>query len=139
MNGLGGAILFWAVVAWAKTDKPLGETNEAGFQKCKNALKLPVLEALPGGGWDNLRNVDMGRVMDLTYGSCRTTEDGRYIIPDEIISIAQKQSNLEMNSEILGSWVNYQSSTSFSINLELSLYSKINGKFCTKIAKIGKS
>ncbi|XP_030874621.1 macrophage-expressed gene 1 protein [Leptonychotes weddellii] len=136
MNGLGGAILFWAVVAWAKTDKPLGETNEAGFQKCKNALKLPVLEVLPGGGWDNLRNVDMGRVMDLTYRSCRTTEDGQYIIPDEIVSIAQKQSNLEMNSEILGSWVNYQSSTSFSINLELSLYSKVNGKFSSDFQKM---
>ncbi|XP_021540547.1 macrophage-expressed gene 1 protein [Neomonachus schauinslandi] len=136
MNGLRGAILFWAVVAWAKTDKPLGETNEAGFQKCKNALKLPVLEVLPGGGWDNLRNVDMGRVMDLTYRSCRTTEDGQYIIPDEIVSIAQKQSNLEMNSEILGSWVNYQSSTSFSINLELSLYSKVNGKFSSDFQKM---
>ncbi|XP_034868813.1 macrophage-expressed gene 1 protein [Mirounga leonina] len=136
MNGLGGAILFWAVVACAKADKPLGETNEAGFQKCKNALKLPVLEVLPGGGWDNLRNVDMGRVMDLTYRSCRTTEDGQYIIPDEIVSIAQKQSNLEMNSEILGSWVNYQSSTSFSINLELSLYSKVNGKFSSDFQKM---
>ncbi|XP_004409356.1 PREDICTED: macrophage-expressed gene 1 protein [Odobenus rosmarus divergens] len=136
MNSLRGAILFWAVVVWAKMDKPLGETNEAGFQKCKNALKLPVLEVLPGGGWDNLRNVDMGRVMDLTYRSCRTTEDGQYIIPDEIVSIAQKQSNLEMNSEILESWVNYQSSTSFSINLELSLYSKVNGKFSSDFQKM---
>ncbi|CAK7308002.1 Macrophage-expressed gene 1 protein [Vulpes lagopus] len=129
MSSVRGAILFWVVVAWAKTDKPSEQTNETGFQKCKSALKLPVLEVLPGGGWDNLRNVDMGRVMDLTYGSCRTTEDGQYIIPDEITSIAQKQSNLEMNSEILESWVNYQSSTSSSINLELSLYSKVNGKF----------
>ncbi|XP_047547677.1 macrophage-expressed gene 1 protein [Lutra lutra] len=136
MNGLTGAVLFWAVVAWAETNERLGETNEAGFQKCKNALKLPVLEALPGGGWDNLRNVDMGRVMDLTYRSCRTTEDGQYIIPDEIISIAQKQSNLEMNSEILESWVNYQSSTSFSINSELSLYSKVNGKFSSGFQKM---
>ncbi|KAI5761330.1 MPEG1 [Gulo gulo luscus] len=136
MNGLTGAVLFWAVVAWAETNEPLGETNEAGFQKCKNALKLPVLEALPGGGWDNLRNVDMGRVMDLTYRSCRTTEDGQYIIPDEIVSIAQKQSNLEMNSEILESWVNYQSSTSFSVNSELSLYSKVNGKFSSGFQKM---
>uniref|UniRef100_A0A452RHA1 Macrophage-expressed gene 1 protein n=1 Tax=Ursus americanus TaxID=9643 RepID=A0A452RHA1_URSAM len=136
MNSLGGALLFWAVVAWANTDEPLGETSEAGFQKCKNTLKLPVLEVLPGGGWDNLRNVDMGRVMALAYRSCRTTEDGQYIIPDEIVSIAQKQSNLEMNSEILESWVNYQSSTSFSINSELSLYSKVNGKFSSDFQKM---
>lgn len=71
----------------------------------------------------------MGRVMDLTYTNCRTTEDGQYIIPDEIFTIAQKESNLEMNSEILESWVNYQSVTSYSINAELSLFSKVNGKF----------
>ncbi|XP_029770756.1 macrophage-expressed gene 1 protein [Suricata suricatta] len=136
MNSLGTAILLWALVVWAKTDKPLGETDENTFQKCKNALKLPVLEVLPGGGWDNLRNVDMGQVMDLTYRSCRTTEDGQYIIPDQIISIAQKQSNLEMNSEILESWVNYQSSTSYSINLELSLFSKVNGKFSSDFQKM---
>lgn len=136
MNSLGGALLFWAVVAWANADEPLGQTSEAGFQKCKNTLKLPVLEVLPGGGWDNLRNVDMGRVMALAYRSCRTTEDGQYIIPDEIVSIAQKQSNLEMNSEILESWVNYQSSTSFSINSELSLYSKVNGKFSSDFQKM---
>lgn len=136
MNSFKGAILFWAVAAWAKTDKVLAETEEAGFQKCKNALKLPVLEALPGGGWDNLRNVDMGGVMDLTYTNCRTTEDGQYIIPDEIVTIPQKQSNLEMNSEILESWMNYQSSTSYSINTELSLFSKVNGKFSLEFQRM---
>lgn len=136
MNSLRGAILLWALVAWAKTDEPLGETDDTRLQKCKNALKLPVLEVLPGGGWDNLRNVDMGRVIDLTYRSCRTTEDGQYVIPDQVISIAQKQSNLEMNSEILESWVNYQSSTSNSINLELSLFSKVNGKFSSDFQKM---
>uniref|UniRef100_A0A2K6L121 Macrophage-expressed gene 1 protein n=1 Tax=Rhinopithecus bieti TaxID=61621 RepID=A0A2K6L121_RHIBE len=129
MNSFRATILFWAVAAWATSGKPLGETDEAGVQKCKDALKLPVLEVLPGGGWDNLRNVDMGRVMELTYTNCRTTEDGQYITPDEIFTIPQKQSNLEMNSEILESWVNYQSSTSYSINTDLSLFSKVNGKF----------
>lgn len=136
MSVFKGAVLFWAVVAWAQMDKPLGETDMSGSQKCKNALKLPVLEVLPGGGWDNLRNVDMGRVMDLTYANCRTTEDGQYIIPEEIFTIARKQSNLEMNSEILESWMNYQSSTSSSINLELSLFSKVNGKFSPEFQKV---
>ncbi|XP_046500527.1 macrophage-expressed gene 1 protein [Equus quagga] len=136
MNSVRGAILFWAAAAWAKMEQPLEKRDEAGFQNCKDALKLPVLEVLPGGGWDNLRNVDMGRVMDLTYTNCRTTEDGQYIIPDEIFTIPQKQSNLEMNSEILDSWVNYQSSTSYSINLELSLFSKVNGKFSSEFQRM---
>ena len=136
MNNFRATILFWAAAAWAKSGKPLGEMDEVGVQKCKNALKLPVLEVLPGGGWDNLRNVDMGRVMELTYSNCRTTEDGQYIIPDEIFTIPQKQSNLEMNSEILESWANYQSSTSYSINTELSLFSKVNGKFSPEFQRM---
>ncbi|XP_008053601.1 macrophage-expressed gene 1 protein [Carlito syrichta] len=136
MNSFRAAVLFWALVALAKTGKFPRDTDEAAFQKCKDAFKLPVLEVLPGGGWDNLRNVDMGRVMDLTYTNCMTTEDGQYIIPDEIFTIPQKQSNLEMNSEILESWKNYQSSTSNSINMELSLYSKVNGKFSAEFQRI---
>ncbi|KFQ90412.1 Macrophage-expressed 1, partial [Phoenicopterus ruber ruber] len=84
---------------------------------------------LPGGGWDNLRNLDMGRVINLGYSLCKTTEDGSYIIPDEIFTIPRKQSNLDINSEIIESWKDYQSITSASINLELSLFSAINGKF----------
>ncbi|KAM9660472.1 macrophage-expressed gene 1 protein [Trichechus inunguis] len=136
MNSFRAALFFWVVAAWAKGDEPPGETDKAGFQKCKNALNLRVLEVLPGGGWDNLRNVDMGRVMGLTYTSCRTTEDGQYIIPDEIFTIPQKQSNLEMNSEILESWVDYQSSTSYSINTELNTFSEVNGKFSAEFQRM---
>ncbi|XP_004715055.1 macrophage-expressed gene 1 protein [Echinops telfairi] len=136
MNSFRAAFFFWVAAIWAKGDTPEGEADKAGFQKCKKALNLPVLEVLPGGGWDNLRNVDMGRVMGLTYFNCRTTEDGQYIIPDEIFTVPQKQSHLEMNSEILDSWMNYQSSTSFSINTELSLFSKVNGKFSSEFQRM---
>lgn len=136
MNSFMAACLLWAVMVHGETNKPTRGIEAGGFQKCKDASKLPVLEVLPGGGWDNLRNIDMGRVMNLTYTSCRTTEDGQYIIPDEVFTIPQKQSNLEMNSEILESWVNYHSSTSFSINAELSLYSKLNGKFSTEFQRM---
>ncbi|MEJ1273376.1 hypothetical protein NN561_004243 [Cricetulus griseus] len=136
MKGFMALAIIWTMAAHAETDKPLREPAKTGFQTCKDALKLPVLEVLPGGGWDNLRNVDMGRVMDLTYTNCKTTEDGQYIIPDEVFTIPQKESNLDMNSEILDSWVNYQSTTSFSINTELSLFSKVNGKFSTEFQRM---
>uniref|UniRef100_A0A8D2CWH4 Macrophage-expressed gene 1 protein n=1 Tax=Sciurus vulgaris TaxID=55149 RepID=A0A8D2CWH4_SCIVU len=136
MSSFRAAMLFWTVVACAATDRPLGEDEETGVQRCRNALKIPVLEVLPGGGWDNLRNTDMGRVIELTYTNCRTTEDGQYIIPDEIFTIPQKQSNLELNSEILESWMNYQSSVSASINMEISAFSKVNGKFSTEFQRM---
>ncbi|NXI63191.1 MPEG1 protein, partial [Anseranas semipalmata] len=105
------------------------QLSSAGLQECKKNLKLPSLEVLPGGGWDNLRNLDMGRVINLGYSLCKTTEDGSYIIPDEIFTIPRKESNLDINSVIIESWRDYQSVTSASINLELSLFSAINGKF----------
>ncbi|NXO52517.1 MPEG1 protein, partial [Aramus guarauna] len=122
---LGGVLLLW--VSAAEQSQQLSSSAE--FPECKKALKLPSLEVLPGGGWDNLRNLDMGRVISLSYSLCKTTEDGSYIIPDEIFTIPRKQSNLDINSEIIESWKDYQSITSASINLELSLFSSINGKF----------
>nr|XP_003464324.1 macrophage-expressed gene 1 protein [Cavia porcellus] len=137
MNTYRVALLLWTVATCAGEDDLLLEPpNETGFQKCRDALKLPVLEVLPGGGWDNLRNIDMGRVMELTYTHCRTTEDGQYIIPNEVFTIPQKQSNLEMNSEILDSWMDYKSSTSSSINLDISVHSIVNGKFSAEFQRM---
>ncbi|NXF10142.1 MPEG1 protein, partial [Smithornis capensis] len=125
-----GVLLIWVPMAWVRGAEQSQELNPSlGFLECKKILNLSSLEVLPGGGWDNLRNLDMGRVINLGYSLCKTTEDGSYLIPDEIFTIPRKQSNLDINSEIIESWKNYQSLTSASINLELSLFSSINGKF----------
>ncbi|NXY82753.1 MPEG1 protein, partial [Alcedo cyanopectus] len=127
---LGRVLVTWVLMAWVKGAERSQELSSSDrFLECKKALKLPGLEVLPGGGWDNLRNLDMGRVINLGYSLCKTTEDGSYIIPDEIFTIPHKRSNLDINSEIIESWKDYQSITSASINLELSLFSSINGKF----------
>ncbi|XP_074852172.1 macrophage-expressed gene 1 protein [Carettochelys insculpta] len=137
MSKLLGALLSWGLVVWVMgAEKPPGPPAPARFQECKKALKLPALEVLPGGGWDNLRNLDMGRVIGLGYTQCKTTEDGSYIIPDEIFTIPRKQSNLEMNSEIIESWMDYQSATAASVNGEVSLYSSLNGKFSSDFHKV---
>ncbi|NXU69525.1 MPEG1 protein, partial [Horornis vulcanius] len=127
---LWGVLFTWALmvrVTGAAQSQEL--SSSSGFGVCSKALKLSRLEVLPGGGWDNLRNLDMGRVINLGYLQCKTTEDGSYLIPDEVFTIPRKQSNLDINSEIIESWKDYQSITSASINLELSLFSSINGKF----------
>ncbi|NXE41946.1 MPEG1 protein, partial [Ptilorrhoa leucosticta] len=130
--GLWGVLLPWALLAWvtgAGQPQELSSSFGGGFGVCGKTSKLSRLEVLPGGGWDNLRNLDMGRVINLGYSQCKTTEDGSYIIPDEVFTIPRKQSNLDTNSEIIESWKDYLSLTSASINLELSLFSSINGKF----------
>uniref|UniRef100_A0A8C3RVS2 Macrophage-expressed gene 1 protein n=1 Tax=Chelydra serpentina TaxID=8475 RepID=A0A8C3RVS2_CHESE len=137
MNMLLGILLSWSMVGWVQgAEKPPGPPAASGFQECKKALKLPGLEVLPGGGWDNLRNLDMGRVIGLGYSLCKTTEDGSYIIPDEVFTIPRKQSNLDINSEIIESWMDYQSVTAASVNAEVSLYSSLNGKFSSDFCKM---
>ncbi|XP_027487873.1 macrophage-expressed gene 1 protein [Corapipo altera] len=127
---LWGVLLAWVPTAWVRgAERPQELSPSLGFLECRKALNLSRLEVLPGGGWDNLRNLDMGRVINLGYSLCKTTEDGSYIIPDEIFTIPVKQSNLDIHSEIIESWKDYRSLTSASINLELSLFSPINGKF----------
>lgn len=130
MSTFMGTLLFLTLIVWASWAQEPRKwmSSGTGFQGCKLSLKLPALEVLPGGGWDNLRNLDMGRVINRNYSLCRTTEDGAYIIPNEVFTIARKQSYLEMNSVIIESWMSYQCATSASINAEFSS-SLINGKF----------
>ncbi|XP_054828502.1 macrophage-expressed gene 1 protein-like [Eublepharis macularius] len=137
MSDFMGILLFLTLMVWAIwAQEPMIRSPFAvGFQECKQTLKLPTLEVLPGGGWDNLRNLDAGRVINLNYSLCRTTEDGAYVIPNEVFTIARKQSYLEFNSEIIESWLDYQSATSVSINSELSS-SYINGKFSSDFRRM---
>ncbi|XP_019743681.1 macrophage-expressed gene 1 protein [Hippocampus comes] len=104
------------------------------LRQCRASTNFSVtaLEVLPGGGWDNLRNIDMGRVMNLSYLHCQTTEDGLYFIPDEVFVIPHKETGLETNSEIISSWQEQRSSTSFGINVEASFFSVLNGKFSSE-------
>ncbi|XP_036382745.1 macrophage-expressed gene 1 protein-like [Megalops cyprinoides] len=104
-----------------------------GLRECRaSSGTTPALEVLPGGGWDNLRNVDAGRVMNLSYSLCQTSEDGAYLIPDEVFVVPQKMSRVETNSEIITSWLEQRSSTAHSINGDVSFFSVLNAKFSTE-------
>ncbi|KAL8183603.1 UNVERIFIED_CONTAM: hypothetical protein K2H54_046845 [Gekko kuhli] len=104
--------------------------DDLGFQTCKSAAGgLKVLEVLPGGGWDNLRNVEMGQVMSLNYSLCRTTEDGEYLIPDDVFVVPHKKSTVEVHSELIEDWTAYADAFAQSVNAEASFLSVLNGKF----------
>ncbi|XP_033474669.2 macrophage-expressed gene 1 protein-like [Epinephelus lanceolatus] len=107
-------------------------TNWLRQCRASTNLSITALEVLPGGGWDNLRNMDMGRVMNLSYFQCQTSEDGLYLIPDEVFVIPNKETGVETNSEIISSWMEQKSSTSNSINADISFLSLLNGKFSTE-------
>lgn len=76
------------------------------------------LEALPGGGWDNLRNVDMGRITISNYSACKLTEDGRYILPDNTFVVPLKESKVSTFASLYDHWTNFSSTTATTINAE---------------------
>ncbi|MBN3307385.1 MPEG1 protein, partial [Amia calva] len=127
--------LLMTLLIWAPkcNCRPLAMRTDSGIRECKKTMaNTPALEVLPGGGWDNIRNLDMGRVMNLTYSLCQTTEDGAYLIPDEVFVVPQKVSNVETNSEIIESWLDQRSSVASSINTDVSFSGVLNGKFSTE-------
>uniref|UniRef100_UPI0037E8D3EF macrophage expressed 1, tandem duplicate 1 n=1 Tax=Semicossyphus pulcher TaxID=241346 RepID=UPI0037E8D3EF len=107
-------------------------TNWLRQCRASSNISITALEVLPGGGWDNLRNMDMGRVMNMSYFQCQTTEDGIYFIPDEVFVIPHKETGVETNSEIISTWLEQKSTTSNSINADVSFLSILNGKFSTE-------
>lgn len=70
-----------------------------------------VLETLPGLGFDNLRNFDMDSVHVLNYSTCKTTSDGKYLIPDGYFIIPQHGTDLKTFSEYFENWYDYHSFT----------------------------
>ncbi|KAB1272509.1 Macrophage-expressed gene 1 protein [Camelus dromedarius] len=116
----------------------LGEQGMADFQECKQKLNVSVLGALPGSGWDNLRNVELELVLKRDYSQCLTTEDGEYLIPDHTQVMPRRESIVETRAELIDHWVNYTDSWAASINNEVSFLSVLNGKFsfsCQKVKK----
>ncbi|XP_057582281.1 macrophage-expressed gene 1 protein-like isoform X2 [Hippopotamus amphibius kiboko] len=115
-----------------------GEQGAPGFQGCKQTLNVSVLGALPGGGWDNLRNVELGLVLRRDYSQCLTTEDGEYLIPDHMQVVTRRESIVETRAELIDHWINYTDTWAASINAELSFLPSLNGKFsmdCQNVRK----
>ncbi|CAB3988351.1 Hypothetical predicted protein, partial [Paramuricea clavata] len=105
-----------------------------------NGISVPRLETLPGLGWDNLRNRVSGMVVFFNYSQCRTTEDGRYLIPDDVFVTPIKESKAALFSELIDHWTNYSSMTSTTVNVEAheSFFGSISGSFSSEYSDVKK-
>eukprot|EP00731_Ephydatia_muelleri_P004896 Em0002g1072a len=110
---------------------PIGDVRNCPVtQRWGNDAPLYRITALPGSGFDNLRNLDMGEVFFFNYSTCKISNDGKYLLPDGISLSPILESKIDMYSEFFDHWDNYTSMTSFSINLEMgTFFSQIGGKF----------
>ena len=94
-------------------------------------------EVLPGGGWDNLRNVHMGAVSVMNYSKCKTSDDGKYLIPDDVILYPIKESKVHVFAEMYDHWHNYSSTTTKSINAEGKFgFGSVSGSFSSEFESV---
>ena len=105
---------------------PIGDPRN-----CRDTSTRNRLEVLPGMGWDNLQNLDMGQVLSVNYSQCKTTSDRKYLLPDNTFVIPIKRSRVDMFSQTFDHWSNYSSTTAASINLEVSYLTIASGSFST--------
>ena len=94
------------------------------------------MEVLPGTGWDNLRNMDMGLVFEYNYTQCQLTTDRKFLLPDGFFAIPVQESDVETYSELIDHWQNHSSLTSQSINAGANYYSQVDGKFSAEYTKV---
>ena len=98
-------------------------------------------EVLPGSGWDNLRNQHMGVVSLHNYSKCSASEDGRYLLPDDVVLYPIKESKVHTFAELYEHWANFSSMTARGINVEASIQFKgigIGGSFSSEFQSVKK-
>ena len=109
---------------------PFGDVRNCPSARATNAsAPLYRMEVLPGIGFDNLRNLDMSQVIAFNYSQCKTTNDGLYLIPDDMLVVPHQRSDLEVYASVIEHWDNYTSMFSNSINAGASVFSLVSGKF----------
>ena len=114
----------------AELEYPLGDVrNCPTTQPTDASAPLYRMEVLPGLGFDNLRNLDMSQVIAFNYSMCKVTNDGRYLIPNDMLVVPHQRSEVEVYANLIQHWDNYTSLESSSINVGASLFSLVSGKF----------
>uniref|UniRef100_A0A1I8HRE6 Macrophage-expressed gene 1 protein n=1 Tax=Macrostomum lignano TaxID=282301 RepID=A0A1I8HRE6_9PLAT len=92
-----------------------------GSNRClwllNSGASITRFSSMPGGGWDNLRNKDMGLVADLSFTDCTLSDDGMYVLPKNVILYPRKESNVEVMSQVMEHFNNFTSSVSASVNI----------------------
>ena len=111
------AILDFDLV-FAERDSPPPAVGSS--QDClASSQDLNAFEALPGIGWDNLQNLDMGLVSARNYSKCIVS--GKFLIPDDVLLDPIKRSRLETVAEMFKHWSKFTSTTSTSVNVRVTL------------------
>ncbi|KAH9492035.1 Macrophage-expressed protein 1 protein, partial [Bulinus truncatus] len=115
-----------------QSDWPVGDPRRCQEQSRLSKLDVRRFEVIPGVGWDNLRNLEAGLVVTYNFTQCKVTDDGNFLIPDNVFTIPIKSSRVERFAELIDQWHNSSSLTANTINIEAGMSAhafSISGKF----------
>ena len=115
------ALLSIFLIHEASSSYPVGDIRNCPTEQTVHpGSPLLRMDAMPGLGFDNLRNIELGQVYSKNYSSCQISNDGRYLLPDNINLIPVLKSEIDTSTEVFQHYNQYTSSSSYSINVEAS-------------------
>ena len=132
-------------VAGAEVNIPVPDTRQFNTYPAYDVRNCPAqtqystdvavrrLEVLPGHGFDNLRNLDMGQVHLYNYSTCKVTEDGKFMIPDSVYVVPLREGHYKFYADYFDHWDNYTSITSSGVNVDASSGISLFGVLSFKI------
>lgn len=109
------------VCVFAHNDPPIPKFPLGDPRNCPIEKGVYRFEVLPGGGWDNLNNEDMGVVFEKNYSKCKLSDDGKFLLPDNVFLYPVKNSKVETFANFYDHWTNYSSLTAETINAQASV------------------
>lgn len=109
------------VCVFAHNDPPIPKFPLGDPRNCPIEKGVYRFEVLPGGGWDNLNNEDMGVVFEKNYSKCKLSDDGKFLLPDNVFLYPVKNSKVETFANLYDHWTNYSSLTAETINAQASV------------------
>ena len=108
---------------------PPGDVRNCPIGQATDSSKpLHLMDVLPGFGFDNLRNLDLGQVYNFSFSRCHVSADGLFLLPDDVYLIPVQSSDVDVFSEVFENFNEHTSETSDSVNVDAS-YVAISGKF----------
>ena len=116
---------------------PIGDIRNCPTNQLRDNTKpLLQMDVLPGLGFDNLRNLDLGQVYNYNFSTCQTSADGLYLLPDNVRLIPILHSHVDYTAQVFDHYSRWKSETSHSLNVNAKVpFANINAKFSSDYQK----
>ena len=124
-----------------REEYPIGDMHNCPLTASSQDAAQPLyrMDVLPGSGFDALRDIDMGPVLNYNYSLCRISNDGQYLLPNDIYLSPLRETSIEEYAEYFDHWDQYSSLTSKTISTHASrswIFAKVSSSYSSEYTTI---